>query len=786
MVLMGVRAMRIAVIGGGPAGLYFAILMKRDRPEARVTVVERNRPDDTFGFGVVFSDATLDTFKAADEPSYRAITRSFAYWDDIEIHAKGAVHRIGGNGFCGCSRRTLLLLLQERARGLGVEMEFRREATPADFPDADLIVAADGINSPIREAARDHFQPEVDLRPNRFAWMGSTRPFDAFTFFFKERPEGIFIAHCYQYEAGASTWVLETDPETFARAGLDAMDEAESAHFLEGVFAEELQGHRLVTNRSLWRRFPMIRCARWTKDNVVLLGDAKATAHFSIGSGTKLAMEDAIALHQAFMAGGDVPTCLSRFETARREDVEKTQHAADVSLVWFEHVKRFWHFDPQQFSFGVMTRSKAITWDNLALRAPGFVADTQRGFAAQAQARGLPASPARPPMFQPFALRDMRLANRVVVSPMCMYSAEDGLPGDFHFQHYAARAMGGAGLVFTEMTCVAPDARITPGCTGLWNDAQEAAWTRLVAFAHRHTGAKLCLQLGHAGRKGATKLMWEGIDQPLETGAWPILSASETPYFPHSQVPRAMTRDDMDVVCEQFVAATRRAIRCGFDMLELHCAHGYLLASFLSPLTNLRDDAYGGSIENRLRYPLEVFAAMRAVWPAAKPMSVRISATDWKDGGLSDADCLAIARAFAAAGADLLDVSTGQTVHDAEPMYGRMFQVPWSDMIRNEAGIATMCVGNITTADQANTILAAGRADLVALARPHLTNPSFTLHAAAQYGVKDIACPPQYLWGKDALLRNAAREQADLRDLRLKARPRSHAPALEEVPRAAE
>jgi anthraniloyl-CoA monooxygenase len=776
---------RIAVIGGGPAGLYFAILMKRDRPDARVTVVERNRADDTFGFGVVFSDQTLDAFAEADPPSYRAITDAFAYWDDIEIHAKGAVHRIGGNGFCGCSRRTLLLLLQDRARRLGVELEFGREAAPEDFADADLIVAADGINSPVRTRFAAHFAPEIDLRPNRFAWMGSTHPFDAFTFFFRERPEGIFIAHCYQYEADASTWVLETDPATFARAGLDRMDEAQSARFMEDVFREELRGHRLLTNRSLWRRFPTIRCGRWVKDNVVLLGDAKASAHFSIGSGTKLAMEDAIALHAAFMAGGGVEACLARFESGRREEVERTQHAADVSLVWFEHVRRFWRMHPTRFAFGVMTRSKAITYDNLALRAPEFVREADAAFAWEAQAAGLPADPAKPPMFQPFRLRGMTLANRVVVSPMCMYSARDGVPGEWHLVHYGARAVGGAGLIFTEMTVVSEAARITPGCAGLWTDAQEAAWRRIVDFVHAHGDARICLQLGHAGRKGSTKLMWEGIDQPLESGNWPLVSASPIPYFPHSQVPREMTRADMDRVLADHVQAAQRGLRCGFDMLELHCAHGYLLASFLSPLTNRRTDEYGGPVENRMRYPLEVFKALRAVWPADRPMSVRLSATDWADGGISDADTLAVARAFAAASCDLIDVSTGQTVADSAPVYGRMFQVPWSDMIRNEAGLATMCVGNITTADQINTILAAGRADLVALARPHLMDPSFTLRAAAQYGVGDVPCPPQYLWGRDALMRNAAREREEMRELRLKARPKSHAPTLAAVPKAA-
>ena len=765
--------MRVAVIGGGPAGLYFAILLKRDRPAAHVTVVERNRPDDTFGFGVVFSDQTLDTFAAADQPSYRAITDNFAWWDDIEIHVRGTVHRIGGNGFCGCSRRSLLMLLHDRAGALGVELLFNQEATPQDFPDADLIVAADGINSPIRTRDEAHFQPNTDLRPNRFAWMGSTRPFDAFTFFFKERAEGIFIAHCYQYEPNASTWVLEMEPQTFLNAGLDQATEAESARFMETVFAEELAGHKLITNRSHWRQFPMIRCARWTHGNVVLLGDAKATAHFSIGSGTKLAMEDAIALHAAVTTGDSIPDALARFEKGRREAVEKIQHAADVSLVWFEHVRRFWPMHPTRFAFGVMTRSKAITYDDLALRAPAFVREVDILFATEAAGNARP-NPKRPPMFQPFRLRGMELTNRVVVSPMCQYSAVDGTPTDWHLVHYGARATGGAGLVYTEMVCPAPEARITPGCAGLWNDAQEAAWTRIVAFTHDHGTAKICLQLGHAGRKGGTRLMWDGMDEPLPGGGWPVISASAIPYTTQNQVPCAMDRADMDRVVNQFRHAAVAGHRCGFDMLELHCAHGYLLASFLSPLTNTRTDEYGGSVENRLRFPLDVFDACRKIWPDDKPMSVRISATDWADGGISETDVATITKAFAAHGCDLIDVSTGQTVADAAPVYGRMFQVPFSDLIRNETGVATMCVGSITSADQINTILAAGRADLVALARPHLVDAGFTMRAAADYGVTDAPCPVQYEYGRDALMRSAARERADLMDLRRRARPGSH------------
>lgn len=773
--------MRIAVVGGGPAGLYFALLMKRDWPELTVDVFERNQPDDTFGFGVVFSDQTLDTFKAADVQSYAAIRDNFAYWDDIEIRFKGDTFRVPGNGFCGCSRRSLLMLVQARARELGVNLHFGSEVADAETlkRDYDLVVGADGINSRIRENWRERFQPQTDLRPNHFTWMGSTRPFDAFTFFFKETEHGVFIAHCYQYEAGRSTWVLETDPETFARAGLGAMDEAQSAAFLEGVFAEELEGHKLITNRSLWRNFPMIRCRNWVVENVVLIGDAKATAHFSIGSGTKLAMEDAIALHKAMgQAKLDVAAGLKLFETQRREEVEKTQHAADVSLVWFEELKRFWDFEPLRFAFGLMTRSKAITYDNLALRAPemvsavdGLVADGL-GDLAKRRKDGSPV----PPAFQPFKLREMRVENRMTLSPMCQYSADNGLPGDWHLMHYGSRAIGGPGLIFTEMTCVAPDARITPGCTGLWNDEQEAAWKRITAFVHANSAAKICLQLGHAGRKGATRLMWEGMDRPLPEGAWPIVSASPLPYYPESQVPREMSRADMDRVKAEFVVAAERGERAGFDMLELHCAHGYLLASFLSPLTNRRTDEYGGPVENRLRYPLEVFRTLREAWPREKPMSVRISATDWVEGGLSAADSVAIAEAFAAEGCDLVDVSTGQTARESRPVYGRMFQTPFSDRIRNEAEVATMCVGNITTADQVNTIIAAGRADLVALGRPHLADPSFVLRAAAWYGV-DTDQPVQYAPGKDQLMRNTPRERQDLEELKLKAKPSRHAVA---------
>ena len=769
--------MKIAIIGGGPAGLYAAILLKQQRPQSAITVLERNRADDTFGFGVVFSDATLDNFEKHDPPSYRRITQEFAYWDDIAVHFRGTVHRVGGNGFCGCSRRALLMILQQRARDLGVTLQFEVDIDDErSFADCDLVVLADGINSRFRDRFADHFQPETDLRANKFTWMGSTKPLDAFTFIFEETQWGPFIAHAYQYEANRSTWIFETDPDTFKRAGLEGLGEAASAARMEEIFGAYLDGHKLLTNRSLWRNFPMIRSRRWVKDNMVLIGDAKATAHFSIGSGTKLAMEDAIALSDAMARSPDVASALDAYEHGRREEVEKTQHAADVSLVWFEHVDRFWDFDPVQFAFGVMTRSKAITYDNLRLRAPSFVAETDRAFARQVAAQGFDVEIDQPvaPMFQPLRLREMTIANRAVVAPMCMYSAHDGMPNDFHLVHYGSRAIGGAGLLFTEMTCVAPDARITPGCAGLYTDEQQAMWTRIVEFVHANSAAKFCLQLGHAGRKGATRLMRDGMDRPLASDAWNVVSASAIPYYPDSQIPHELDRAGMQRIVAEFVAATQRGDAAGFDMLELHCAHGYLLASFLSPLTNQRADEYGGTLENRLRFPLEIFTAMRAAWPAHKPMSVRISATDWAEGGLTADDSVGIASAFRDAGVDLVDVSTGQTTRDAKPTYGRMFQTPFSDQVRNEARVATMCVGNITSADQVNTILAAGRADLVALGRPHLIDPSFTMRAAAWYGA-DMACPPQYRPGQDQIVRNSVRDRQDADELKIKAKPRTRA-----------
>jgi anthraniloyl-CoA monooxygenase len=754
--------MKIVCVGGGPAGLYFAILMKKANPAHDITVYERNRPHDTFGWGVVFSDQTLANLKGGDAVSQQRIIDSFAHWDDIDIHFRGRRITSGGHGFCGIARRHLLAILQDRAAELGVNLAFERDvADIGPFADADLIVAADGINSRIRTAHADHFRPSVEPQANKFTWLGTTKLFDAFTFIFVETEWGWFQAHAYRFDDRTSTFIVETREESWRAAGLGEADTAQTIAFCERLFAPWLDGAPLMANSrhlkgSDWINFPRVSNETWVKGNLVLMGDAAHSAHFSIGSGTKLALEDAIGLAQAFQRQGEnVPAVLAAYEAERRIEVLKIQSAARNSTEWFEHVGRYAGLEPEQFAYSLLTRSQRVSHENLRLRDQAYLDGVERWLGAKAGVERPTA-----PMFLPFALRGLRLVNRIVVSPMATYSAVDGLPGDFHLVHLGGRALGGAGLIFTEMTCVTPEGRITPGCAGIYTGEQIAAWARIVRFVHGQSQAKLCLQLGHSGPKGSTRLGWEGMEQPLDAGNWPLLAPSAIVWSPGNQVPRAMDRADMDAVREAFVAGTRGAEAAGFDMVELHAAHGYLLSAFISPLTNRRDDAYGGSLANRLRFPLEVFGAMRAVWPAAKPMSVRISATDWVPGGVDPAEAVEIARAFQAAGADLIDVSAGQTSIAAKPVYGRMFQTPFADRIRNEVGIATMAVGNITEADQANSILAAGRADLVALARPHLSDPHWTLHAAAAAGHQGQAWPKQYLPGKLQLDRLLAKEAA--------------------------
>lgn len=741
--------MKLVSIGGGAAGLYVALLMKKADPAHDVLVVERNRADDTFGFGVVFSDATLENFAEADRETYEAITRSFAHWDDIDIHYRGEVLTSTGHGFSGMSRQLLLDILQRRCLTLGVRIEFQKEISDlAAYADADLVLAADGVNSFIRSRYAEHFRPQVDWRPNKFVWLGTTFPYPAFTFIFKETEHGLWRVHAYRYDASMSTFILETTEAAWRRAGLDQADEDQTLAFAERLFAKELQGHRLLKNRSLWRNFPTVKNGCWHHGNLVLVGDAAHTAHFSIGSGTKLAMEDAIALAQALQRHGEVKKALVAYEEERRPQVESLQRAAQVSLEWFEQTERYYgRLEPIQFAMSLLTRSLRVTHDNLRLRDPRFAATVDRWFASQAERQAgvtVPATPAPPPMFTPFRLRDLVLPNRVVVSPMCQYSAEDGTPNDWHLVHLGSRALGGAGLVMTEMTDVSREGRISPGCTGMYKAEHVAAWKRIVDFVHSHSPARIGMQLAHAGRKGSTKKLWEGIDEPLEAGNWPIISASAIPYYPHSQVPKPMDRSDMDTVRDDFVRATRMAEEAGFDLLELHFAHGYLLASFLSPLTNTRLDEYGGALVNRARYPLEVFDAVRAVWPARKPMSVRISATDWMEGGATPDDAVELAKLLKTHGCDIVDVSAGQTVPDQKPVYGRLYQTPFADRIRHEAEIPTMTVGNIASWADVNSIVAAGRADLCVLARAHLYDPYWTRHAAYEQGY-ELPWPDQYV-----------------------------------------
>ena len=763
--------MRVLCIGGGPAGLYLAVLLKKADPRHVVRVVERNRPYDTFGWGVVFSDQTLDNLAAADPETARDIADSFNHWDDIDVHFRGRTIRSGGHGFCGIGRKRLLNILQARCEALGVELTFEDDVTDdvvaaRDF-HADVVIASDGLNSRVRTRYAATFQPDIDLRRCRFVWLGTKKRFPAFTFAFAQTPHGWFQAHAYQYDGDTSTFIVETPEETWRAAGLEAMSQEEGVAFCERLFAEYLDGHALMSNAShlrgsaIWIRFPRVVCRKWVHWNeidgkrvpVILVGDAAHTAHFSVGSGTKLALEDAIALARALSDSGALPAALATYEAERSLEVLKIQNAARNSTEWFEHVERYAAFEAEQFAYSLLTRSQRISHENLRLRDHAFVTGMESWFAG----RGGGDHPGVPPMFTPFTLRGVTLPNRVVVSPMAQYSCRDGTPDDYYLVHLGSRAHGGAGLLFTEMVCVAPDARITPGCAGLYLPDHVTAWRRIVDYVHARTAAKIALQLGHAGPKGSTQLGWQASDEPLPAGNWPLLAPSAIPYGPTNQVPRAMNRADMDRVKEEFVRAARGGADAGFDWLELHCAHGYLLSAFICPLTNRRDDEYGGSLENRCRYPLEVFLAMRAVWPADKPMSVRISAHDWAPGGNTPDDAVAIARLFKAAGADLIDVSSGQTTRQAQPVYGRMYQTPFADRVRNETGIATMAVGAIFEPDHVNSILMAGRADLCALGRPHLADPYWTLHAAARLGYHGIDWPPQYRAGRDQLERNLAR-----------------------------
>lgn len=755
--------MKIACVGGGPAGLYFAISAKLRDPRHEVHVFERNRPDDTFGWGVVLSDETLQNLAANDATSAAEIRRHFAYWDDIAVYYRGTRTVSTGHGFCGIGRMQLLLILQQRAGELGVNLHFRTETVDIESLAAqyDLVVAADGLHSRVRRLYQDQFKVDIDDRRCKFVWLGTRQKFDdAFTFIFEHTEHGWVWAHAYQFDRDTATFIAECSEETWNRFGFGEMSKEESGAALEEIFREYLGGHTLMNNAShvrgsAWLSFPRVLCEHWSHGNIVLMGDAAATAHFSVGSGTKLAMESAVALADYLQSEASLAAALQKYQDERRLEVLRLQSAARNSLEWFEDVERYLHLHPVQFTYSLLTRSQRISHENLRLRDSQWLENAERWFQEQA---GVSSNPVRAPMFVPFRLRGLELKNRVVVSPMAQYKAKDGCPTDWHFVHYCERAKGGAGLVYIEMTCVSPEGRITPGCTGMYAPEHEQAWRRIVDFVHTETDAKICCQLGHSGPKGSTQLGWEEMDAPLPSGNWPVMSASDIPWSDRNQVPKPMDREDMALVKAQFVAAAEMAERAGFDMLELHCAHGYLMSSFITPLTNNRSDEYGGSLENRMRYPLEVFHAVRAVWPDDKPISVRISANDWVGhDGITPADAVAIARCLQDAGVDICDVSAGQTSIRAQPVYGRMFQTPFSDRIRNETGMRTIAVGNIYEPDHANSILMAGRADLVCLARPHLADPYWTLHAAAALGDDRQTWPAPYYAGRDQLHRLAER-----------------------------
>jgi len=755
--------MRILIAGGGPTGLYLAISMLRRSPSHRITVLERNRPGDTFGWGVVFSDATLQNLAENDPQTADDICGRFTHWDDIEVHFRGRKVTSGGHGFCGIGRARLLRILQRRAAELGARLQFEAEAEPDldRYREFDLVIAADGANSRFRNAYAPHFEVEIQRRPNFFQWLGTRRQFEAFNFIFRKLDEGWIWAHAYRFENGLSSFIPECGPGTWARLGFGEMSQEESCRLLERIFARHLRSHSLMSNAThlaghAWLNFRRVHCGKWRHRNLILAGDAAHTAHFSIGSGTKLGLEDAIELAEALNGGGATDEALQEYEESRRLEVIKLQSAARNSTEWFENMPRYARFAPQQFNYSLLTRSQRVSHENLRLRDSRWLGRMERWYSRRETGSGRAVAP----MFVPYQIKGVELTNRVVVAPMDMYSAADGAVGDFHLVHLGARAQGGAGLVFTEMSCVSPEGRITPGCAGMYRPEHAKAYRRIVDFVHRHSQARMALQLGHSGPKGSTRLMWDGMDLPLESGNWPVMGPSDKPYRQGGQVPRPMARADMDEVVEQFRQAARLGLEAGFDWLEVHCAHGYLLSAFISPVSNRRRDGYGGSLSARLRFPLEVVEAVREIWPDERPLSVRISATDWLKSGVSGEDSVAIARAMTAAGADIIHVSAGQTSTRARPVYGRMFQTPFSDQIRNEAGVPTIAVGNIYETDHVNSILAAGRADLCALARPHLSDPYWTLRAATTLGHQRQPWPVQYLSGKEQAERLAARAAA--------------------------
>ena len=772
--------LKIVCLGGGPASLYFSLLMKKAHPGHDITVLERGPRDATWGFGVVFSDDTLRGFMEADAPSYKRIVELFAYWDRIETRIHGTKVVSGGHGFCGMSRLKLLNALHDRCDELGVTLKFNTDITglaQLDIDKHDLVVAGDGITSILRTAYAREFGTSMDWRPNHFCWLATTLPLDSFTFIFRKNAHGWWWVHGYRYEQGMSTWIVECSHETWLNAGMDTFTEEDTRAYIEDVFREDLQGHPIITNRSLWREFPVVTNARLYYKNIVLLGDAGRSAHFSIGSGTKLAMEDAITLADIFRQQDyRVTAALAAYQEVRKPEADRLQRTAVTSLRWFENMDRYAQQDVEQFTFNMMVRSKRVTYENLSLRDPAFIQSVDKWFAGYTRTLtgfdDIDTDNPVVPMFQPFRIGRMRVENRVQLSAMCQYCATDGLPGEWHFVHYGARGIGGAGLVSTEMLCTSAGGRITPGCAGIWNDEQTEQWRRITAFIHAHGKAKVCGQIGHAGRKGATCIPWRGgIDQPLPDDAWETIAPSPLPYLEHSRPPREMSGEDMDGVEADFVNATGNAVDAGFDMLEVHMAHGYLLSSFISPYTNRRTDEYGGDIGNRARFPLRILRAVRQAWPSERPISIRISATDWIADGLAEGDLSTLVLLLKENGGDIINVSTGQVVSHEEPVYGRMYQAPFADRIRNEMGIPTIVAGNITSADQVNTLVAAGRTDLVALARSLMTEPQFVLNAAARYGYKAQHWPEQYGAGKFAAELNAERDNREEIELRANAKP---------------